>query len=176
MAGSNCRPSDGGYSKSTSVSTHRDSRMLVSAVAHRDCACSDDSRRPSSFPRTYCHCYICALVEHPTVDGTCGHSGKHFCDDQCGCCGRGGLGGFPDADGTVHVSKSCLHARRSEIRSVALSPEVPDRADQADAVFSYQLPFNIVAVIFMLPMSYILNARWFHKLNGESHICPRADF
>lgn len=36
-----------------------------------------------------------------------------------------------------------------------------------DAVFSYQLPFNLVAVIFMWPMSYILNPRWFHKLNGE---------
>ncbi|ORX39230.1 hypothetical protein BD324DRAFT_618919 [Kockovaella imperatae] len=36
---------------------------------------------------------------------------------------------------------------------------------KADAVFSYQLPFNLVAVVFMWPMSYILNPRWFHKLN-----------
>ena len=31
---------------------------------------------------------------------------------------------------------------------------------KADAVFSYQLPFNLVAVVFMWPMSYILNPRW----------------
>ncbi|EIW66012.1 hypothetical protein TREMEDRAFT_74835 [Tremella mesenterica DSM 1558] len=36
---------------------------------------------------------------------------------------------------------------------------------KADAVFSYQLPFNLVAVVFMWPMSYILNPRWFHKVN-----------
>lgn len=40
-------------------------------------------------------------------------------------------------------------------------------------MFSYQLPFNIVAVIVMLPMSYILNPRWFHKLNGESTLAPK---
>lgn len=32
---------------------------------------------------------------------------------------------------------------------------------KADAVFSYQLPFNLVAVVFMWPMSYILNPRWY---------------
>lgn len=37
-----------------------------------------------------------------------------------------------------------------------------------DAVFSYQLPFNLVAVVFMWPMSYILSPRWFHKVNGAS--------
>ncbi|KAK4684377.1 hypothetical protein P7C73_g5800, partial [Tremellales sp. Uapishka_1] len=36
---------------------------------------------------------------------------------------------------------------------------------KADAVFSYQLPFNLVALAFMWPMSYILNPRWFHKVN-----------
>ena len=36
---------------------------------------------------------------------------------------------------------------------------------KADAVFSYQLPFNLVAVVVMWPMSYILSPRWFHKLN-----------
>ncbi|WVQ81319.1 hypothetical protein IAT38_003442 [Cryptococcus sp. DSM 104549] len=36
---------------------------------------------------------------------------------------------------------------------------------KADAVFSYQLPFNMVAVVLMWPMSYILNPRWFHKVN-----------
>ena len=38
---------------------------------------------------------------------------------------------------------------------------------KADAVFSYQLPFNLVAVVFMWPISYILNPRWFHKVNGK---------
>ncbi|ORY33033.1 hypothetical protein BCR39DRAFT_520833 [Naematelia encephala] len=36
---------------------------------------------------------------------------------------------------------------------------------KADAVFSYQMPFNLVAVVFLWPMSYILSPRWFHKLN-----------
>ena len=44
---------------------------------------------------------------------------------------------------------------------------------KADAVFSYQLPFNLVAVVFMWPMSYILNPRWFHKLNGGLPVLPR---
>ena len=38
---------------------------------------------------------------------------------------------------------------------------------KSDAVFSYQLPFNIVAVVFLFPMSYILSPRWFHKVNGK---------
>lgn len=29
-----------------------------------------------------------------------------------------------------------------------------------DAVFSYQLPFNLVAVIIMFPLSFILTPRW----------------
>ena len=29
-----------------------------------------------------------------------------------------------------------------------------------DLVFSYLLPFNLVAVVFMWPISYILNPRW----------------
>lgn len=41
------------------------------------------------------------------------------------------------------------------------------KTDIADAVFSYSLPFNLLAVIIMWPMRYILNPRWFHKLNGE---------
>ncbi|ODN80904.1 hypothetical protein L202_03030 [Cryptococcus amylolentus CBS 6039] len=36
---------------------------------------------------------------------------------------------------------------------------------KADAVFSYQLPFNLPAVVFMFPMRYLLNDRWFHKVN-----------
>lgn len=38
---------------------------------------------------------------------------------------------------------------------------------KADAVFSYQLPFNLPMVITLWPMSYVLSPRWFHKVNGE---------
>ncbi|WOO84870.1 Calcium channel YVC1 [Vanrija pseudolonga] len=36
---------------------------------------------------------------------------------------------------------------------------------KADAVFSYQLPFNILAVVVLYPLSFVLNPRWFHKVN-----------
>nr|ODO03889.1 hypothetical protein L204_00230 [Cryptococcus depauperatus CBS 7855] len=42
---------------------------------------------------------------------------------------------------------------------------LPDSQHCPDAVFSYQLPFNVVAVVIMWPMRYILNPRWFHKVN-----------
>lgn len=44
----------------------------------------------------------------------------------------------------------------------------------ADAVFSYSLPFNLLAVVIMWPMRYILNARWFHKLNGQLYTARRG--
>lgn len=36
---------------------------------------------------------------------------------------------------------------------------------KADSVFSYQLPFNILAVLVLYPLSFVLNPRWFHKVN-----------
>ncbi|KAG9018403.1 hypothetical protein FRB93_000106 [Tulasnella sp. JGI-2019a] len=36
---------------------------------------------------------------------------------------------------------------------------------KTDALFSYQPPLNLFAFAFMLPMSFILNRRWFHKVN-----------
>ncbi|KAI0705213.1 hypothetical protein BC835DRAFT_1314998 [Cytidiella melzeri] len=36
---------------------------------------------------------------------------------------------------------------------------------KADSLFSYQPPINLVALCIMLPASYILNPRWFHKVN-----------
>ncbi|GAW10176.1 receptor-activated ca2+-permeable cation channel [Lentinula edodes] len=36
---------------------------------------------------------------------------------------------------------------------------------KADSLFSYQSPINLVALCFMLPLSYILTPRWFHKVN-----------
>lgn len=34
---------------------------------------------------------------------------------------------------------------------------------KADYLFSYQPPINVVALIIMLPASYIMSPRWFHK-------------
>ncbi|KAF5350239.1 hypothetical protein D9758_007832 [Tetrapyrgos nigripes] len=36
---------------------------------------------------------------------------------------------------------------------------------KADSLFSYQPPLNLVAVCIMLPLSYVLSPRWFHKVN-----------
>ncbi|CDZ97105.1 hypothetical protein [Phaffia rhodozyma] len=36
---------------------------------------------------------------------------------------------------------------------------------KADAVFSYQAPFNLLAVAGMIPLKPFLSPRWFHKLN-----------
>ncbi|KAF9266958.1 hypothetical protein L218DRAFT_921774 [Marasmius fiardii PR-910] len=36
---------------------------------------------------------------------------------------------------------------------------------KADSLFSYQPPVNLIAVCIMLPLSFILSPRWFHKVN-----------
>ncbi|KAH7890816.1 hypothetical protein F5I97DRAFT_1838990 [Phlebopus sp. FC_14] len=36
---------------------------------------------------------------------------------------------------------------------------------KADSLFSYQPPINLVALCILLPSSYILSPRWFHKVN-----------
>ncbi|KAI9456933.1 hypothetical protein HD554DRAFT_2317452 [Boletus coccyginus] len=36
---------------------------------------------------------------------------------------------------------------------------------KADSLFSYQPPINLVAVCILLPASYVLSPRWFHKVN-----------
>ncbi|KAF8448949.1 hypothetical protein L210DRAFT_957644 [Boletus edulis BED1] len=36
---------------------------------------------------------------------------------------------------------------------------------KADSLFSYQPPVNLVAVCILLPASYVLSPRWFHKVN-----------
>lgn len=36
---------------------------------------------------------------------------------------------------------------------------------KADSLFSYQPPINIFVLCFLLPASYILSPRWFHKVN-----------
>ena len=40
---------------------------------------------------------------------------------------------------------------------------------KADILFSYQLPVNLVALCIMLPASYILSPRWFHKVKALKH-------
>ena len=40
---------------------------------------------------------------------------------------------------------------------------------KADILFSYQLPVNLVALCIMLPASYILSPRWFHKVDALKH-------
>ncbi|KAI0953934.1 hypothetical protein AcV7_007322 [Taiwanofungus camphoratus] len=36
---------------------------------------------------------------------------------------------------------------------------------KADSLFSYQPPINLIALCMMLPASYVLTPRWFHKVN-----------
>ena len=36
---------------------------------------------------------------------------------------------------------------------------------KSDAIFAYQPPFNILALLIMLPLKFILTPRWFHKVN-----------
>ncbi|KAL2685625.1 hypothetical protein Neosp_006726 [[Neocosmospora] mangrovei] len=36
---------------------------------------------------------------------------------------------------------------------------------KADAVFAYQPPFNILAVFLFIPLKFIVNPRWFHKIH-----------
>src|SRR6195952_1411652 len=36
---------------------------------------------------------------------------------------------------------------------------------KSDAIFAYQPPFNILALLILLPMKFILTPRWFHKIN-----------
>lgn len=36
---------------------------------------------------------------------------------------------------------------------------------KADAVFAYQPPFNLLAVFLLLPLKFVSNPRWFHKIH-----------
>ena len=36
---------------------------------------------------------------------------------------------------------------------------------KSDAIFAYQPPFNMLALVIMLPLKSVLSARWFHKVN-----------
>ncbi|KAF2470289.1 uncharacterized protein BDR25DRAFT_262072 [Lindgomyces ingoldianus] len=36
---------------------------------------------------------------------------------------------------------------------------------KSDAIFAYRPPFNILALLFLLPLKFVLTPRWFHKIN-----------
>jgi hypothetical protein len=36
---------------------------------------------------------------------------------------------------------------------------------KSDAIFAYRPPFNILAIVFLLPMKFYFSPRWFHKIN-----------
>ena len=36
---------------------------------------------------------------------------------------------------------------------------------KSDAIFAYQPPFNIVALLVLLPIKFVVTPRWFHKIN-----------
>jgi hypothetical protein len=36
---------------------------------------------------------------------------------------------------------------------------------KSDALFAYRPPFNIMALVFLLPLKFIMTERWFHKTN-----------
>lgn len=36
---------------------------------------------------------------------------------------------------------------------------------KSDAIFAYQPPFNLLAIIVLIPLKFILTPRWFHKIN-----------
>lgn len=36
---------------------------------------------------------------------------------------------------------------------------------KSDAIFAYRPPFNVLALVTLLPLKFIINARWFHKVN-----------
>lgn len=39
------------------------------------------------------------------------------------------------------------------------------QAVKSDAIFSYPPPFNVLALVILLPMKLVLTPRWFHKVN-----------
>ena len=36
---------------------------------------------------------------------------------------------------------------------------------KSDAIFAYQTPFNVIALVVLLPLKALLSPRWFHKIN-----------
>ncbi|KAF2459548.1 hypothetical protein BDY21DRAFT_282505 [Lineolata rhizophorae] len=42
---------------------------------------------------------------------------------------------------------------------------------KSDAIFAYRPPFNILAMVVLLPLKFVLSPRWFHKINV---VCVRT--
>jgi hypothetical protein len=40
---------------------------------------------------------------------------------------------------------------------------------KADSLFSYQPPINLFALCILLPASYVLTPRWFHKVCSSTY-------
>lgn len=36
---------------------------------------------------------------------------------------------------------------------------------KSDSIFAYRPPFNILALLVLLPLKFLLSSRWFHKVN-----------
>lgn len=36
---------------------------------------------------------------------------------------------------------------------------------KSDAIFAYRPPFNVLALVILLPMKFVMSPRWFHKVN-----------
>ncbi|KAF8239383.1 receptor-activated Ca2+-permeable cation channel [Tricholoma matsutake] len=63
---------------------------------------------------------------------------------------------FRKAVSTIEGYHSSLSVRRMLINQFSV---------KADSLFSYQPPLNLIALCVMLPASYLLSPRWFHKVN-----------
>jgi hypothetical protein len=45
------------------------------------------------------------------------------------------------------------------------------RSVKADSLFSYQPPVNLLALCVLLPSTYVLTPRWFHKVWSSVYVC-----
>lgn len=99
---------------------------------------------------------------------------EYICENQRGCCRRGWFA-FPIPSCLIHfvISRRCLGRRSLRSRGTSapcfvLRLLIHDALRvKADSLFSYQPPINLVAVCILLPASYVLSPRWFHKVSGR---------
>lgn len=71
-----------------------------------------------------------------------------------------------------HSFRRCFEELFSQLKGlcylviVMVGLRLRPRSVKADYLFSYQPPVNVFALLVMLPASYILSPRWFHKVGG----------
>lgn len=78
---------------------------------------------------------------------------------------------------TQLVCRLCLDALCQQLRGPLsahallrdLKHSISDSV-KADSLFSYQPPVNLFALWVLLPASYVLTPRWFHKVWSSIHI------